>query len=89
MPHGSGLFQGGDSSLARPQLSADAAPYRDPPAEVSGKAQRPADPSGPRVCFAQTIDFCWVAPEAARAARLHDLSAFGFLLTCQAFLRFR
>ena len=56
-----------------PQLGADAAPSRDPPAEVSGKAQRSADPSGPRVCFAQLIDFCAVAPEAARAAWLHNL----------------
>ena len=55
MSHGLGLAQGGDSSLARSQLGADAAPYRDPPAEVSGKEQRPADPSGPRVCFAQPI----------------------------------
>ena len=55
MSHGSGLAQGGDSSLARPQLGADAAPYRDPPAEVSSKEQRPADPSSPRVCFAQPI----------------------------------
>ena len=53
--HGSGLAQGGVSSLARPQLGADTAPYRDPPAEVSGKEQSPADPSGPRVCFAQPI----------------------------------
>ena len=73
VPHGLGLAQGGDSSLARPQLGADAAPSRDPPAKVSGKAQRPADHSGPRVCFAQPIDFCAVAPKAAHAARLHDL----------------
>ena len=50
--HGLGLAQGGDSSLARPQLGADADPYRDPPMEVSRKEQRPADPSGPRMCFA-------------------------------------
>ena len=50
--HGSGLAQGGDSSLARPQLGADADPYREPPTEVSGKEQRPADPSGPGMCFA-------------------------------------
>ena len=51
MSHGSGLSQGGGSSLARPQLGADAASYRGPPAEVSGREQRPADPSGPRMCF--------------------------------------
>ena len=73
VPHGSGLAQGGDSSLARPQLGADAAPSHDPPAEVSGKAQRSVDPSGPRLCFAQPIDFCAVAPEVVRAARLHNL----------------
>ena len=55
MSHGSGLAQGGGSSLARPQLGADAAPYSDPPVKGSGKEQRPADPSGPRMCFAQPI----------------------------------
>ena len=55
MSHGSGLAQGGDSSLARPQLAADADPYREPPTEVSGKEQRPADPSGPGMCFASPI----------------------------------
>ena len=55
MSHGSGLGQGGDSSLARPQLGEDASPYREPPAEVSGKEQRPADLSGPGVCFTQPI----------------------------------
>ena len=72
-PHGSGLAQSGDSFLARPQLVTDAAPSFDPLVEVSGKAQRPADPSGLRVCFSQPIDLCAVALEAARAARLHDL----------------
>ena len=46
-----------DRTYARPQLGADASPFRDPLAEANGKEQRPADPSGPRVCFAQTIDF--------------------------------
>ena len=46
-----------DRTFARPQLGADASPSRDPLAEANGKEQRPADPSGPRVCFAQTIDF--------------------------------
>ena len=55
MPQGSGLAQG-ESFLARPQLGSGAAPSSDPPAEVSGKAQRPSDPSGPRVCFAQPIE---------------------------------
>ena len=73
MRHGLGLAQGGESFLDRPQLGADAAPSFDPPVEVSSKAQRPADPSGPRVCFAQPIDLCAVALEAARAAQLHDL----------------
>ena len=52
MSHGSGLAQGGDSSLARPQLGADADPYHEPPTEVSSKEQCPADPSGPGMCFA-------------------------------------
>ena len=56
VPHGLGLAQGGGIPLARPQLGKDAAPSRDPPAEVSGNAQRPADPSGPRVCFAQPLE---------------------------------
>ena len=51
VPHGSGLAQGGNS-LAKPQLGSDAAVSRDPLAEVSGKTQRPSDPSGPRVSFA-------------------------------------
>ena len=53
--HGSGLAQGG-ISLARPQLSSDAALSRDSPSEVSGKSQRSSDPSGPRVSFAQPIE---------------------------------
>ena len=56
VPHGSGLAQGEGISVARPQIGKDAAPSRDPPAEASGKSQRPADPSGPRVCFAQPIE---------------------------------
>ena len=44
-------------TYARPQLGADSAPSRDPLAEANGKEQRPEDPSGPRMCFAQTIDF--------------------------------
>ena len=75
MPHGSGLAQGGDSSLARPQLGVDAPPSHDPPAEVSDKAQRPADRPGPRVCFAQPIDFCAVALEAARALHGYTICA--------------
>ena len=55
VPHGSGLAQGGNS-LARPQLGSDAALSRDPPAEVSGKTQRPSDPSGPRVSFTQPLE---------------------------------
>ena len=52
MSHGSGLAQGGDSSLASSQLGAGAVPYREPPTEVSSKGQRPADPSGPGMYFA-------------------------------------
>ena len=55
VPHGSGLAQGGTFS-ARSQLGSDAAPSRDPPPEASGKSQRPADPSGPRVSFAQPTE---------------------------------
>ena len=53
VPHGLGVAQGGGIPLARPQLGKDAAPSRDPPAEGSENAQRPADPSGPKVSFAQ------------------------------------
>ena len=55
VPHRLGLAHSGDSSLARPQLGADTAHSRDPPTEANGKEWRPADPSGPRVCFAQPI----------------------------------
>ena len=48
-----------DRNYARPQLGADSAPSQDPLAETNGKEQRPVDPSGPRVCFAQTIDFLY------------------------------
>ena len=40
MPHELGLANGGGDSLARPQLSSDAATSR-------GKSQRPEDPAGP------------------------------------------
>ena len=46
-----------DRNYARPQLAADSAPSRDPLAEAKGKEQRPVDPSGPRLCFPQIIDF--------------------------------
>ena len=55
VPHGLGLAQGGNFS-ARSQLGSDAASSRDPPPEASGKSQRPADPSGPRVSFAQLTE---------------------------------
>ena len=55
MPHGSGLAQGGDLA-ARPQLGADAATFREPPLEASGKSQRPEDHSGPRVSFSHLTE---------------------------------
>ena len=58
-----------DRTYARPQLGADSAPSRVPLVEAIGKEQRPADPSGPRVCFAQTIDFlCGSSGGCARCA---------------------
>ena len=50
VPHRSGLAQGGVES-ARPQLGEDAAIFREPPPEASGKSQRPEDQSGPRVRY--------------------------------------
>ena len=55
VPHGLGFAQSGNFS-ARSQLGSDAAPSRDPPLEASGKLQRPTDPSGPRVSFAQPTE---------------------------------
>ena len=55
VPHGLGVAQGAGIPLARPQLGKDAAPFRDPPAEGNENAQRPSDPSGPKVTFAQPL----------------------------------
>ena len=50
-----------------PQLGVDIAPSRDPLVEANGKVQRPVYSSGPRVCFAQTVDFlCGISGGCAR-----------------------
>ena len=67
VPHGLGVAQGGSIPLARPQLGKDAAPSRDPPAEGSENAQRPADPSGPKVSFVQPL-----TPEASQNPEVDD-----------------
>ena len=55
VPHGLGVAQGGGVPLARPQIGKDAAASRNPPEEGSKNAQRPPDPSGPKVSFAQPL----------------------------------
>ena len=47
--------QGAGVPLDRPQLGKDAAASRHPPPEGSENAQRPPDPSGPRVAFTQPL----------------------------------
>ena len=55
MPHGSGLAQGAEVTLDRPELGKDAACSQDPPSEGHENAQRPPGPSGPRVAFVQPL----------------------------------
>ena len=55
VPHGSGLAQGGGVSIDRPELDEDSAGSRDSPSEGHESAQRPPDPAGPRVAFAQPL----------------------------------
>ena len=55
VPHGLGVAQGGGIPVARPQLGKDTAPSRNPPAGGGEGAQHPADPTGPKVSFAQPL----------------------------------